>query len=120
VNNRSVILLLLLGFCFGCGKDESFLKNKIFFCVDDVDEKTAPFSVVLGSYKTDEDPQYDELEEMPNHLTLVDQAGTAILWNGHIWHIALHNMYELDSHYIDNFLVWNGYPKEDNTTFIVV
>jgi|TARA_B100001964_G_C14142920_1_gene558294 hypothetical protein len=41
VNNRLVILLLLLGFCFGCGKDESFLKIKIFFCVDDVDEKNS-------------------------------------------------------------------------------
>ena len=76
--------------------------------------------MVPGSHKTDEDPQYDELEEMPNHLKLVDQADTAILWNGHIWHTAMHNMYEIDSHYIDNFLVWNGYPKEDNTTFIVV
>ena len=60
-------------------------------------KKTAPFSVVLGSHKTDEDPQYNELEEMPNHLKLVDQADTAILWNGHIWHTAMHNMYEIDS-----------------------
>ena len=56
-------------------------------------KKTAPFSVVPGSHKTDVDQvsQYDELEEMPNHLKLVGQAGTAILWNGRIWHTTMHN-----------------------------
>ncbi|HIB90549.1 TPA: hypothetical protein EYN09_15800 [Candidatus Poribacteria bacterium] len=73
--------------------ERPFFKIKIFFCVDDVNEETAPFSVVPGSHKTGEDrvPQYNELEEMPNHLKLVGKAGTAILWNGRIWHTAMHN-----------------------------
>ena len=68
-----------------------FLKIKIFFFVEDVDEETAPFSVVPGSHKLDVDevPQYDPLTDMPNHIKLVGRAGSAILWNANIWHTAM-------------------------------
>ncbi len=70
-----------------------FLKIKIFFFVDDVDEETAPFSVVPGTHKVDVDtvPQYDNLEDMPDNVRLVGKAGDAILWNGCIWHTAMDN-----------------------------
>ena len=70
-----------------------FLKIKIFFFVEDVDAATAPFSVVPGSHKLDVDtvPQYDDLNDMPDHVKLVGAAGTAVLWNGHIWHTAMDN-----------------------------
>ena len=38
---RFVVVLLIMVVWVGCGKDESFLKIKIFFCVDDVDEKNS-------------------------------------------------------------------------------
>ena len=71
-----------------------FLKIKIFFFVEDVDEETAPFSVVPGSHKLDVDevPQYDPLTAMPNHVKLVGKAGSAILWNGNIWHTAMDSL----------------------------
>jgi ectoine hydroxylase-related dioxygenase (phytanoyl-CoA dioxygenase family) len=71
-----------------------FLKIKIFFFVEDVDEDTAPFSVVPGSHKLDVDavPQYDDLNDMPNHVKLVGKAGSAVLWNGYIWHTAMDNI----------------------------
>ena len=71
-----------------------FLKIKIFFLVEDVDAETAPFSVVPGSHKLNVDtvPQYDDLNDMPNHVKLVGKAGTAVLWNGHIWHTAMDNI----------------------------
>ena len=73
--------------------DRPFLKVKIFFFVEDVDEDTAPFSVVPGSHKaeTNEVPKYDPLEDMPNHVRLTGKAGDAILWNGRIWHTAMDN-----------------------------
>ena len=72
-----------------------FLKIKIFFFVEDVDEDTAPFSVVPGSHKVDpgEDgvQQYECLEDMPGQVKLVGKAGDAVLWNGAIWHTAMDN-----------------------------
>ena len=71
-----------------------FYKVKIFFFVEDVDEDTAPFSVVPGSHKFDDNdkvPRYDRLEDMPDYVRLVGQAGDAILWNGCIWHTAMDN-----------------------------
>ena len=70
-----------------------FLKIKVFFFVDDVDEETSPFTVVPGSHKVDVDrvPKYDPLEDMPNHVRLVGKAGDAILWNGCIWHTSMDN-----------------------------
>ncbi|MBI1926181.1 phytanoyl-CoA dioxygenase family protein, partial [Candidatus Poribacteria bacterium] len=70
-----------------------FFKIKIFFFVDDVDAETAPFTIVPGSHKLEVDsvPQYDDLEAMPNHIKLVGKAGTAVLWNGYIWHTAMNN-----------------------------
>ena len=72
-----------------------FSKIKIFFFVQDVDEETAPFSVVPGSHKVDpgEDgfPRYEKLEDMPDYVRLVGRAGDAILWNGAIWHTAMDN-----------------------------
>ncbi|MBI4532002.1 MAG: phytanoyl-CoA dioxygenase family protein, partial [Candidatus Latescibacteria bacterium] len=69
-------------------------KMKIFFFIDDIDEDTAPFSVVPESHKLDVEtvPQYDDLTDMPNHVKLVGKAGTAVLWNGHIWHTAMDNV----------------------------
>ena len=69
-----------------------YMKIKVFFFVYDVDEETAPFSVVPGSHKIDgPPPQYDSLEDMPNHIKLVGKAGDAILWSGSIWHTAMDN-----------------------------
>lgn len=72
-----------------------FLQIKIFFFVEDVDEDTAPFSVVPGSHKFDRRkdgiPRYDDLTDMPDHVRLVGNAGDAILWNGSIWHCAMDN-----------------------------
>ena len=69
-----------------------YMKIKIFFFVYDVDAETAPFSVVPGSHKIEgPTPQYDPLEDMPNHVKLVGKAGDAILWSGSIWHTAMDN-----------------------------
>lgn len=71
-----------------------FFKIKIFFFVEDVDEETGPFSVVPGSHKLDVEtvPQYDNLNDMPNHVKLAGKAGAAVLWNGYIWHTAMDNV----------------------------
>ncbi|MBT4139623.1 MAG: hypothetical protein HOE48_17000 [Candidatus Latescibacteria bacterium] len=68
-------------------------KIKIFFFVYDVDFDTGPFSVVPGSHKWDEQeiPRYEDLNEMPNHVRITGPAGSAILWNGRIWHTAMDN-----------------------------
>ena len=73
--------------------EKPFLKIKIFFFVDDVEEETAPFTVVPGSHKFDVDrvPKYAKHEYMPGHVRLVGKAGDAILWNGCIWHTAMDN-----------------------------
>ena len=73
--------------------DTPFMKVKIFFFVEDVDEATAPFSVVPGSHKAETDvvPQYENLEDMPDHVKLIGKAGDALLWNGRIWHTAMDN-----------------------------
>ena len=69
-----------------------YMKIKIFVFVYDVDEQTAPFSVVPGTHKVDAPPpQHDPLEDMPNHVKLVGKAGDAILWSGSIWHAAMDN-----------------------------
>jgi ectoine hydroxylase-related dioxygenase (phytanoyl-CoA dioxygenase family) len=71
-----------------------FSKIKIFFFVEDIEEDTSPFSVVPESHKLDVDtvPQYDDLTDMPNYIKLVGKAGTAVLWNGYIWHAAMDNV----------------------------
>lgn len=71
-----------------------FTKIKIFFFIDDIDGKTAPFSVAPGTHKIDVDrsDSYENLNDMPNHVKLVGKAGTAILWNGAIWHTAMDNI----------------------------
>jgi len=73
--------------------EKPFHKIKVFFFVDDVDEQTAPFSVVPGSHKLDVEkvPQYENLDDMPDNVRLVGKAGDAILWNGSIWHTAMDN-----------------------------
>lgn len=69
-----------------------FLKIKIFFFVEDVDEDTGPFSVVPGSHRLEGKPtSCEKLEEMPGHIRLTGKAGSAAIWNGHIWHTAMDN-----------------------------
>ncbi len=69
-------------------------KLKVFFFVDDIDADTAPFSVVPGSHKLEVNavPQYDPLTDMPGHVKLVGQAGTALIWHATIWHTAMDNV----------------------------
>ncbi len=75
--------------------EEPFAKIKIFYFIEDVDEDTAPFSVVPRTHKVDVSgsgvPRHENLEDMPHHLKLVGRAGDAILWNGAIWHTAMNN-----------------------------
>lgn len=68
-------------------------KIKIFYFVYDVDFETGPFSVVPGSHKWDEQeiPRYEDLNDMPDHVRLTGKAGSALLWNGRIWHTAMDN-----------------------------
>ena len=67
-------------------------KIKVFVFVDDVDEETGPFSVVPGTHLEDAPPpQWDNLEAMPDQVKLTGPAGSAVIWNGRIWHTATHN-----------------------------
>lgn len=71
--------------------EKPFFKLKVFFFVDDIDEDTAPFSVVPGTHalEVEQVPQYETLEDMPNHVKATGRAGTAIIWNASIWHTAM-------------------------------
>jgi len=73
--------------------DTPFHKIKIFFFVYDVDFDTGPFSVVPGSHRwiDREIPVFEDLNAMPDHVRLTGSAGSAVLWNGSIWHTAMDN-----------------------------
>ncbi len=67
-------------------------KIKIFYLLDDVDEATGPFSVVPGSHRWEENPPtLEKLDEMPDHVKMTGKAGSAVIWNGRLWHTALDN-----------------------------
>jgi ectoine hydroxylase-related dioxygenase (phytanoyl-CoA dioxygenase family) len=70
-----------------------FLKIKIFYFVQDVDETTSPFSVVPGSHRwdTSEIPEYEDVSDMQGYVKMVGKAGDALLWNGCILHAAMDN-----------------------------
>lgn len=72
--------------------DTPHLKIKIFYLLDDVDESTGPFSVVPGTHRVEDPaPQLEKLDTMPDHVKMVGPAGSAVIWNGRIWHTALDN-----------------------------
>lgn len=72
--------------------DTPHFKIKIFYLLDDVDEETGPFSVVPGTHRVeDPPPPVDTLDAMPNLARMTGPAGSAVIWNGRIWHTALDN-----------------------------
>ena len=73
--------------------DAPHFKIKIFFIVDDIRQETAPFSVVPGSHRWPEAPEKrdEPLDAMPDHVRITGPAGSAIIWNGCIWHTAMDN-----------------------------
>jgi ectoine hydroxylase-related dioxygenase (phytanoyl-CoA dioxygenase family) len=72
--------------------DVPHFKIKVFFMVDDIGHDTAPFSVVPGSHRWERDPDKEgPLDAMPDHVRLTGSAGSAIIWNGSIWHTAMDN-----------------------------
>ena len=74
------------------GCDAPHFKIKVFFIIDDIGHKTAPFSVVPGSHKFPEAPEKGTcLDAMEDHVRITGPAGSAIIWNGCIWHTAMDN-----------------------------
>ena len=72
--------------------DVPHFKLKVFFLVDDIGYDTAPFSAVPGSHRFAEAPDKSgPLDAMPDHLRITGPAGSAIIWNGSLWHTAMDN-----------------------------
>lgn len=82
-------------------------KIKVMIFLDDIGEKTAPFSIVPGSHRLRQGEPYidaagvehsaaggalrEDPASMPGHITLTGQAGDILLWNGALWHAAMDN-----------------------------
>ena len=73
--------------------DEPHYLIKIFFLIEDIGRNTAPFSVVPGSHRWPDPPdrEGEPLDDMPGHVRITGPAGSAIIWNGCIWHTAMAN-----------------------------
>jgi ectoine hydroxylase-related dioxygenase (phytanoyl-CoA dioxygenase family) len=95
--------------------DRPFNKIKAFIFVHDVDETTGPFAVLPGSHRMDQGRTFrdssgvertagteiqaraagergdDPSEAMPGHVKFVGRAGDVLLWNGALFHAAMHN-----------------------------
>lgn len=92
-----------------------FNKIKVFIFVHDVDEKTGPFAVLPGSHRMSQGETFhdadgvertagseivaraagergdDPADSMPGHVKFVGRAGDVLLWNGALFHAAMHN-----------------------------
>ena len=95
--------------------ERPFNKIKIFIFVQDVGEDTAPFAVMPGSHRMEQGQTYHDAsgvertaaseiteraagqpgtnpaDEMPGHKKFVGKAGDVLLWNGALFHAAMHN-----------------------------
>ncbi len=69
------------------------LHMKVQIYLDDVSEDGGAFAYVPGSHQPDAGPcpKYQRLENMPGHVVIPGNAGTAILFNSYGWHTSMEN-----------------------------
>lgn len=94
---------------------------KVFYFLSDVEYDGGCLALLPGSHLMPDEklPKADKQEEMPGHVRMNVKAGTAVMFNGYVYHSALnnytnHTRRSLIYNYSPSFVrTWPGYEPSE-------